>query len=749
MNAKRAGCRETLRLFSFFVALIWVLMLGENASAQVTSDDDREAATLAVRLNDRTVSERTVVYFDSSGTIFVSSQDVIAWHLRKPLQPSFVSDAIEYYGLQTDLNLAVSVDRYARQLDITVPPAMLMGAEPPPAPQPDPGAGLRFGYAVRPFSGSYDVTDSRGSSQLHLGYVSAQNSQGMRFLPSVLKWTKYEPGSSVLSLGDGTADGGWVGSSVPFAGLHWATDYASDPEFDPHELPRVSGFAAAPSRLDLYVDNLLYLREDVDQGVFEIDNLPLTAVHSDVIAILTDANGRKTQLVLQPAYDEDFLRPKLTTFGVDFGLGHHNLDAPQAYFTGGVLSANLKRGVTRRFTAIAHAESIECVTFASLGGDYRVGTGQIAGFQYGDGRNRHAEEIRYEVNSGKLSFKELLHVNSERTVSDLYPEYVDSTAREERELQYQMSRRLSFAIRLERSVTTSGSVSSFVQGRARYRTSRFSLDLKPTWDASHHRIGALLSVAPEIGGPFRPSIASEITRTGQYTTYAELDKQRTSPLDPTDIKIRDSEGDSQSRALEISEFFPGFAVKAQAQDQFGMSQTSWELSGNVEAVHGRAYAIRELADTDAMAIIRAPGFTGAHVFVNGAPAGDLDRRGELLLRDLSSFRRNAVKLVIPAEVNGGPYQAEYTVVPLGGATVNLQIAEVRVGTSEKRGMIFVSSDGRRFMTGPHGELYVIGLGAGRQTLTAVGDGSSCTIAVDIPNTRRGLSISPDVGCSSR
>ena len=140
-----------------------------------------------------------------------------------------------------------------------------------------------------------------------------------------------------LRLGDSISGASSWGGAVRFGGAQWATNFSLQPGFVTFPLPGISGEAALPSTVDLYVDSALRMRRQVPSGPFSIQDLPVPSGRGDARLVVRDILGRE-QIITQPfdtnsrllkqglhdySYELGFVRR-------DFGIDSNNYGRPMA-----------------------------------------------------------------------------------------------------------------------------------------------------------------------------------------------------------------------------------------------------------------------------------------------------------------------------------------------------------------------------------------------------------------------------------
>src|SRR5258706_15581189 len=87
------------------------------------------------------------------------------------------------------------------------------------------------------------------------------------------------------------------GREVYFGGGRFGTNFALTPGYVSQPLPALSGLSAAPSTVELYVNDVLRQVSSVPTGPFAIDNLPALTGNGEARLVVRDLLGRETVIV--------------------------------------------------------------------------------------------------------------------------------------------------------------------------------------------------------------------------------------------------------------------------------------------------------------------------------------------------------------------------------------------------------------------------------------------------------------------
>lgn len=739
----------------FALVLIVATALPAHAQEAVTDDfsDGYYPQHYRVSLDGVSVSDDALVYVSDDETIFVSAADLDAWGLKRPMAAAFERDGRSYYGLQTDLKLAASYDNDTRELIIIADKTAFRGQ---PAPHPVSLAdehGAFLNYDLNRDVSKFDFAAVSPGGQLQTRFLST-NQDGVEFHRGRTRWLHINPAAHyVLGLGEATADGGWLGVNTPFAGIHYATDYSSDPEFAPNGPPSVSGFATAPSLLEVYIDNVLELRRDVPQGPFTVRDLPQSAARADIVLVLTDQSGKQSAQVVRPSYAPDFLGRGLSEFAFDAGIGDEKAGLRNQYYRGAVAQGKFRYGITDRLTGELYGESISGANFADAGFDLSLGPAQTLGVRIGGGNRRHASEFRYEFQGGKLRVKEDLRLNSALNLPqpDIDFENAEANIDERTQVGWAFSRRWAISMDFFRSRSNLGSNVATVASKLTYRAGPVMVTVAPFYDFVSNRTKGNLSVVFQLAPDRGVGIDSSVSATGQTSAALEL-RKTASPDDPLAMRVKVSASRSQDRRFELSDKLPWATPSFVWQQQFGKSIFEPSVQGALAFVGWRPYPTPPIDEKEAIGVLHLPGYRNVHVSVNSESAGTTDSTGTLVLRNLSTYHDNTVTVTtadLPISVN---VTSPVHVVPPMAAPIDIAIPVLSRGGFSMRvvdesgaplpAASYLTTGAAKYPVGYDGRVFISGVAAGALALSGQDARRACTLTITVPTT---IAQIPDLG----
>ncbi|HEX5275644.1 MAG TPA: fimbria/pilus outer membrane usher protein [Candidatus Rubrimentiphilum sp.] len=745
---------------SIALAALFGLACAMPAHGQVEIQPDEldvQQQHFAVSLNGVDVSADSVLYLANDGTLFASAPDLAGWRLRYKEEPAFIRNGKPYYGLQTQLKLAVAVQRPQERLQIIAPPTAFLGGPERQDLPLTPGGGTFLNYKLdyrgatsfdgASTSGEYNLFLTHNSSALRVDYGSLQSASGIAFArrSSTLSATDYR-NHRVISLGEQEMDAGDLGSNDEILGVHVASDYAVDPHFITQALPSIESFALQPSLVEVFVNNKLQWRQQVLEGPFTVRNLPPSAAHGDVTLVFTDAGGHRTTKTVRPNYEAGLAATGMTQYVFDAGYlekepSTFDLGEPHAG-SNFAASAQVRHGLTSWLTLQAMGESIGGDPFAAVGAELRPFAGD-ATVWFGNGKLRRSTRLSYTFSADKFSLSERLDYNAVRRPDPFDPNLVSSNFREEGDLQYSPNYDLRFELKLDRDVSSEGFSQSLLTLLSTIGMGSVDLSFEPMYDRSRHAIDVRLQLSQRAGSTHRFSETANQRVSSPISTSLGYSR---SPRDPDD-RWRFGTTFAMGRTLTRTAFaenqMPWADAKAQAQHTTGFGgDVTGELEGAAGLIYGGGlHAMRDRYQENAVGVVRIAGFSGVRISVNDSPAGHTDGSGNLVLPQLSALQEN----IIVADLSGIPLGVDlkdpYVAVPLPATPVSInmlapeaQSVAVRVVDANGHALpqaTWLSADnGARFPIGFDGRAFIHGMTPGAHRFSTE-SGARCSFRLTL------------------
>ena len=323
---------------------------------------------LGVVLNGAAISDGETFLEDSSAHLLASADFLRRWNLRVGTVPPTIESGVAYFDLQGIVGLQVLRDTARAELRLTAASnafnASALDANALAASRVapyTPGGFANYDVALTqtPQGDSHDALLGLGA---FAGTGLLTSTVALRDAASVRLMTSYQTDDpqtmKTLRLGDTVNTTGAWGLGVLFGGVQYGTNFAVRPDFIVQAMPGVAGDALLPSTVDVYVNNVLRTRQNVEAGPFAIQNLPLVNGQGDLQVVVRDVLGRE-QLVTQPFIASPaLLREGLVQDAYELGAVRRNYGVQSDAYGDAFASVTLRRGMSERWTSELRAEAL-------------------------------------------------------------------------------------------------------------------------------------------------------------------------------------------------------------------------------------------------------------------------------------------------------------------------------------------------------------------------------------------------------
>lgn len=189
------------------------------------------------------------------------------------------------------------------------------------------------------------------------GFVAAASPRGLaeRRLETNLVLDDYEHGRS-LTIGDFVSSSPSGGRAVRGAGVRLASDSGLRPDLFTQPLLEISGEAALPSTVELFVDGVRRYRATADPGRFTLQTPPMVNSRGELSLVVTDPLGRQT-VATRPFYTaSSLLRPGAADYSLDAGWLREGYATDDDRYTDAFAAFGYRRGITNSVTLEGHGE---------------------------------------------------------------------------------------------------------------------------------------------------------------------------------------------------------------------------------------------------------------------------------------------------------------------------------------------------------------------------------------------------------
>ena len=200
---------------------------------------------------------------------------------------------------------------------------------------------------------STELSTGAGAGVLVASQAYLHDGQNDRFIRLDTNYTLDQPEKlTTLRLGDAISrPATTLGRSVRFAGIQYGSNFQVQPGLITAPLASLSGQAAVPSMVDLYINNVLQSSQAVPPGPFSITTPPMIAGDGEIVMKVRDISGRE-ELISGRFYSTPYLlAPGLSEFSLEAGTLRNNYGLPEDRYRSLFSSASYRRGITEKFTA--------------------------------------------------------------------------------------------------------------------------------------------------------------------------------------------------------------------------------------------------------------------------------------------------------------------------------------------------------------------------------------------------------------
>jgi len=555
--------------------------------------------------------------------------------------------------------------------------------------------------------------------------------------------------TSTLRLGDSTTRAGISARSVYFGGLQFSKNFSLQPGFMTQPIPTVTGLSAAPSTVELYVNDALRQTSKVPAGPFSIDNFPALTGAGEARVVVRDILGRET-VITQPFFSNaSLLEEKLSDWSFELGAIRRNLGTDNANYGPRFVSGLWRQGLSKSLTVEGNGELSLPLSRVGLGASYGLPLqmlGQTAlsvsrSDATGSGHNWRVSAERSGLRHG-FSFSA---EGASRGYRQLGIDTASPLPRLQTTASYSYSTdnfgafSLGYAGFDNYDLGKLNTVSLNYTVRIGQRSALTLTATKLSGMTSGTSVGGFLVVPLDN----RVTLASGVTRrSGTTESYVNASQALTTE---TGWGWRTALGRrADGSYAEGGAYFQGTKGLFAADLSSSQSQQNMRLGllGGAVLADGQLFATRRVQDS--FAIVEVPGYANVGVGFQGSMLTRTNADGVALLPRLLPFQRNSVRLD-PTEL---PISAELDSIEQEAVPALRSAVKITFPVRSGRGALIriVLDDGepapagaeielvgdkKEFFVARRGEAFVTGLQATNR-LRLKWNGANCTFNVALP-----------------
>jgi len=555
--------------------------------------------------------------------------------------------------------------------------------------------------------------------------------------------------ATTTRVGDILSSGPAWSRPIRLGGLSFERNYGLRPDVVTAALPVLSGSAAAPTTMDVYVNNVRTFSRDLPIGPYSVANIPGLSGSGNAQVVLRDAQGREVRTNLPFYTGPSLLQEGLFDYSAQAGFARYNYAfLSNTYGRQPLFNASARYGLTKDFTLEGHGEAGAGLWLGGVGmvtNVFNKGLFSLAGqaSHYG-GKLGLQIYAGFETRIGSLS----LSASSTRNFGN-YLDLATVTARQAIALNTVRQDTLSWLDQSEPTTTGSTTIrdprpprsidrisigmpgifdrstiglsyihteqrgqprshivnASYTQvlGKSTALTVNAYADLGPRRD-----FGVFAGLSMPLGGSGQASVGATHTRAGASATV-DASRPLGTEVGSVGYRIRDMEGARQSyRNGAISTLTPYGRAEVSGEHTKGSGRVAAEFEGSIAAIGGGIHAGPRI--DDAFAVVDT-GTPGVDVFHENRRVGRTDMFGRLVVPGLVSYQRNTISIdPTKLPVNAHVERTQEQVVPASRGGVVMRFGVEAAPASAI--VVLHGADGKPIRAGVKGKLgdaeFVIG-----------------------------------------
>jgi len=526
-------------------------------------------------------------------------------------------------------------------------------------PQHGANTNLSLANEERLFSG-YGVLVNDGVARAgsgHSGYIRLDSA-----------WHNDDPQAlTTMQAGDAISSALSWSRAVRLGGFQYRRNFALRPDLITFPLPTLSGSAAVPSSVDLYINNVRQFSSEVPSGPFVINNPVALTGSGQARLVVRDELGREVSTTLPLYVDNRMVAAGLSSWSAEGGFLRRNFGL-RSFDYGGAPSGSgsWRYGWSDALTVEAHGEAAAGLYNAGTGGLLRLGQwGVINAAGSGDAGGGVQAALGYQLVLPRFSFvaqttRNYDHYRDLAAIGGAPPPRIFDQVSVSLPLLRTQSLGLSYIhSRTAASPGPGGTASTGNVSRIAslgytaqlLRWCSLYANAYHSFDSSHGQ-GYSLGLSIDLGqrtvgflsggrSQGSDSYNASLIRTADYNGGWEWG-------------LQDAENGrgNYSRLARAGYLGRYGELSAAAQDDRQQTLLSLEAAGGLIYMDRTFEPSRRIYDS--FALVSTDGVAGIPVLNENRVMGNTDRSGHLLLPDLNSYQRNHLaidSLVLPADAS--------------------------------------------------------------------------------------------------
>ncbi len=459
---------------------------------------------------------------------------------------------------------------------------------------------------------------------------------------------------------------------VRLGGFQFRRNFALRPDLITFPMPTLSGSAAVPSAVDLYINNIRQFSSEVPSGPFVIDNPVALTGGGEARLVVRDELGREVSTTMPIYVDNRMVASGLSNYSLEGGFLRRNYGVNSFdYGQTPSLSGSWRRGLSDFLTVESHGEGSAGLYNAGAGGLLRLGQGGVinAAVAGSTGESSgYQASLGYQWIMPYFSFVAQTTRNFSRyrdlaTIGGTPPPRIFDQLNLSLPILRTQSIGLSYIHSLSSPVPAPAAnsvpgitdndisrIGSLYYTAQLWRWCSVFGNAYMDFDSSHAH-GFSLGVSIDLGHRVTGFVSAgrsqdlndfgaSVVKTADYDGGLEWG-------------LQDNESGSDYSRLARAGYLGRYGeLSVAAQDNAGQTLLSLEGNGGLVFMDGVFEPSRRIYDS--FALVSTDGIAGIPVLNENRVMGNTDGSGHLLIPDLNSYQHNHLEidsLVLPADAN--------------------------------------------------------------------------------------------------
>ncbi len=484
--------------------------------------------------------------------------------------------------------------------------------------------------------------------------------------------------------------------STRLGGLQFGTNFDLQPYMATTPLPSFFGSATLPSVVELYVNGLKQYSGEVPTGPFELQTAPSFSGTGNAQLVVTDALGQSTTLEFSLYDTQRLLQRGLSDWSVELGAVRKNYGNKSFDYGNNIAASGTWRyGVSDRFTIETHAEVIQGLGNAGVGGTWLLGRAggilfaSLAGSQ-SQGQDGAQYSTSYSWNNSHFNIG-VSATGTKGAYRDIGSQYGSTLAHRSEQIStgYSTQSLGNFGMSYNQVSLADQETTQFASA---YWSKSFGQHLSVSANLNqdiNDSANSSASIAASFSLGRNVSMNSSIQHTAERNVFtADISQSAPSVGGVSwraqvqkNVNNNDNRDNSSIGLAEVS--YLGHYGRVQAGVSVNNDRYSTYASGtgSVVMMGGGVFPTRQI--NSGFAVVSTDGIANVPVLLQNSLIGTTNSRGLLLVSPLNAYQSNKVSIDpmdLPADLRIDKVSTEATPTESAGTLVTFVITPVRAAS---------------------------------------------------------------------